>query len=608
MTDIPVVEVIITPPPQVEIVFPGMRGLPGSKGDDGTNAYELAVAGGFVGTEQDWLASLRGAKGDKGDVGDEGPSAYEVAVANGFVGTQSAWLATLKGNKGDVGDIGLTGGPGPIGMRGAPVDQALVRSIGDYLLTLVAAGSLFPWTLEDVNADGLAEHFHPYGNPIMSFAGDVWSIDNNPADGGTNAVFSDDFAVSSDQVPYAVGVQIDIKALGGGVSLVWEYHDANGAMLDPGSYDYVAATDLGPQLLQHFGPAWAGTEKLMVKVQLEPGASVDVTAFSLQVGTEITDIEPGGWIAVAPDHETLRPYMSNYAAMALAEATRTTGDTKYVEAAWTWLDWYRDHMDPDTGYVTDYDLVDGVLVVHTALDGSHYDSTDAYAGTYLMALKLAFLADYRKVRLEGHDAGVGLAIAAIQSTLQPNGLTQARDDWPVEYLEDNVEAGIGARCGAWCAKVIGDAALAEQAMDVATAIEGGIENQMWDQEAGAYVWAIHGDGTRVPTDWTLYNDAEQNVFAVAFGFATGSRAAAIMASFELYQPNWDIPAPDYHPIGLWGHDRIGSAVRQQDATDNLVDYSHVNDLAYPYDAISAGLLLLGITGGGIRRVGLVTGL
>lgn len=35
-------------------------------------------------------------KGDKGDTGEEGLSAYEVAVQNGFVGTELEWLESLK--------------------------------------------------------------------------------------------------------------------------------------------------------------------------------------------------------------------------------------------------------------------------------------------------------------------------------------------------------------------------------------------------------------------------------------------------------------------------------------------------------------------------------
>ena len=41
-----------------------------SGGKDGASAYEIAVAHGFKGTEEEWLKSLQGEKGDKGDKGD----------------------------------------------------------------------------------------------------------------------------------------------------------------------------------------------------------------------------------------------------------------------------------------------------------------------------------------------------------------------------------------------------------------------------------------------------------------------------------------------------------------------------------------------------------
>lgn len=44
----------------------------GGAGEPGKSAYEIAVEHGFVGSEEDWLASLKGEKGDKGDKGDRG--------------------------------------------------------------------------------------------------------------------------------------------------------------------------------------------------------------------------------------------------------------------------------------------------------------------------------------------------------------------------------------------------------------------------------------------------------------------------------------------------------------------------------------------------------
>lgn len=47
-------------------------GTQGPKGEDGDSAYEIAVKNGFIGTEQEWLASLKGEKGEKGDKGEQG--------------------------------------------------------------------------------------------------------------------------------------------------------------------------------------------------------------------------------------------------------------------------------------------------------------------------------------------------------------------------------------------------------------------------------------------------------------------------------------------------------------------------------------------------------
>ena len=53
-----------------------------------SSAYEIAVKNGFVGTEAEWLESLKG------------DSAYETAVKNGFTGTEAEWIASLKGKDG----------------------------------------------------------------------------------------------------------------------------------------------------------------------------------------------------------------------------------------------------------------------------------------------------------------------------------------------------------------------------------------------------------------------------------------------------------------------------------------------------------------------------
>lgn len=137
----------------------GANGTNGTNGTNGESAYQLAVDGGFTGSQAEWIASLKGAdgvsfsflgsfanaaalptgdhtgksattldtehiylyvtgtgwvdngpigvagpqgfKGDTGDTGATGQSAYEAAVAGGFVGDVTAWLTSLKGLSGD---------------------------------------------------------------------------------------------------------------------------------------------------------------------------------------------------------------------------------------------------------------------------------------------------------------------------------------------------------------------------------------------------------------------------------------------------------------------------------------------------------------------------
>ncbi len=115
------------------------------KGKDGKSAYEIAVEHGFVGTETEWLESLKGVDGKDGVNGkdgcdgrngvdglpgkdgkdgadgvpghngadgkngvdgingSDGKSAYIIAVEHGFTGTENEWLQSLKGADGKDG-------------------------------------------------------------------------------------------------------------------------------------------------------------------------------------------------------------------------------------------------------------------------------------------------------------------------------------------------------------------------------------------------------------------------------------------------------------------------------------------------------------------------
>ena len=70
---------------------------------NGLSAYEIAVKNGYIGTESEWLESLKGK---------DGQSAYEIAVAHGYVGTEEEWLESLKAKVNGYNSINIIGGEG----------------------------------------------------------------------------------------------------------------------------------------------------------------------------------------------------------------------------------------------------------------------------------------------------------------------------------------------------------------------------------------------------------------------------------------------------------------------------------------------------------------
>lgn len=83
----------------------GKDGLDGTNGQNGLSAYEIAKNGGFIGTEEEWLKSLKGADGAKGEQGEQG-----IQGAQGIQGE--------KGDQGIQGEKGKDGIDGKIPVKG----------------------------------------------------------------------------------------------------------------------------------------------------------------------------------------------------------------------------------------------------------------------------------------------------------------------------------------------------------------------------------------------------------------------------------------------------------------------------------------------------------
>lgn len=124
----------------------GTNGRDGRDGSDGLSAYQIAVQNGFVGSNSEWLNSLKGATAAKGDDGDDGwspvikatvvglKSALEIIDWVGGTGEKPSQLGyisesgvvsnidlalDLRGAKGEKGDQGEKGEKGDIGETGS---------------------------------------------------------------------------------------------------------------------------------------------------------------------------------------------------------------------------------------------------------------------------------------------------------------------------------------------------------------------------------------------------------------------------------------------------------------------------------------------------------
>lgn len=140
----------------------GPQGAPGTNGADGASAYEVAVAGGFVGNEAAWLASLigpQGPQGVKGDTGDTGPQGIQ-----GPQGPQG-----IQGIQGETGLTGATGATGPQGPAG--VDLTVSASTTGYQVSTTGSEAR-PTTYGLVIWVGATQ-------PTNAGANDIW-IDTTP--------------------------------------------------------------------------------------------------------------------------------------------------------------------------------------------------------------------------------------------------------------------------------------------------------------------------------------------------------------------------------------------------------------------------------------------
>jgi hypothetical protein len=309
-------------------------------------------------------------------------------------------------------------------------------------------------------------------------------------------------------------------------------------------------------------------------------------------------LDPTAQAAVWPDQASM-------AALGLIEAGRLTHDGGYVRAAWRWLAWYAGHLDAH-GHVNDYAPRSGRLV-----DTGHRDSTDAYAGLWLLALEQATVVSRDTTALAALRAPFIRTVKSLLAVQDTDGLTWASPEYHVKYLMDESASWAGLVAAVDLARRLGAPALAARARGAAARLRAGVA-RLWDAPRGSYDWAVHADGVRARTDWSiLYPDALEQIYPVAFGLVTGQRARAVVTRFVRAQPHWAQPGATArfydgrHQVGWWS--AVGWALERTGVPGANAGWRTITDATdrhgrrWPFDPQAAGeLILLGGLTAGVR--------
>ncbi|WP_134119443.1 hypothetical protein [Kribbella kalugense] len=305
-----------------------------------------------------------------------------------------------------------------------------------------------------------------------------------------------------------------------------------------------------------------------------------------QVPTTVAGPGRGG-MAWYPDSGTrkIRPYIANRGAVGMLLA-----GPYYYPMVQAYVDWYFRHVNggPSSALPADYNGVSGTVYdwdvtvatgaeTYGADPGSGttpwYDSTDAYAGTFLTLLRKWAEADTSSHSyLVSKANDIDMIASASLVTLQANGLTGAKPDYAGQFLMDNVEVAAGLRDDVWLLQnVLNNPTKAAQRQGQLNTLLTAIENHLWTPGPGMYCWA---SDQCTNTLWTrFYSDAVSQVWPIVAGIASPTRASSLWSSFNTNWPNWttSVNNPDGSP---WAILAVAAAVRgDKTRADSYLDGS-----------------------------------
>lgn len=255
---------------------------------------------------------------------------------------------------------------------------------------------------------------------------------------------------------------------------------------------------------------------------------------------------------------SVHPYEANLGARAMLAA-----GPRYLPMVRRYLSWYLTHLNrPDTFGVTgtvydhDYDPVTCVGRYQASPQTGavpKYDSTDAYAGTFL-----TLVAEYARADPAGHDflrspeVGDALRVVAevVGRTRGPSGLSSATPGYHAEYLLDNVEAQRGIEDYSWLLRtVLDDRPAADLRAAEAAAVREAIESVLWagSRTPGMYGWAAD----RLEPTWDVwFPDSVAQLWPVWDLLGTAERRSGLWAEFVARRPGRAGSTPVYGSVAV----------------------------------------------------------
>lgn len=257
-----------------------------------------------------------------------------------------------------------------------------------------------------------------------------------------------------------------------------------------------------------------------------------------------------------PAPVSIHPYEANLGARAMLAA-----GPRYFPMVKSYIQWYLGHLNRPDGngvYATIYDYdynplsCTGVFQPNPETGAvPKYDSTDAYAGTFLSLVKeyaAANPADTSYFRSPQVHHDLESIANVIDATKGPNQLSSATPTYHAQYLLDNVEAQQGLQDYSWLlSNVLGNAAGASQRANEAALMRNGIEIHLWhsSRTPGMYAWAAD----QLSPSWsTWYPDSMAQAWPIWNLLGTSKRRSTIWTEFTAHWPAWERSKPSYGSV------------------------------------------------------------